>query len=588
MNLMMLLSQAYLTGAETYATTLSEELIMRGHKVYIISDTLTLPTSAHFYSAPLTNKSIISRIRLAIKLTRFVKEHEIQVIHSHSRASAWVGSAVSSLSGIPHIWTVHGRQHLHLSRHLIPATGDHIIAVCEALKIHLEKDLHIRPNKIEILRNPIKMTSPGISAAQKELNRVITIIGRLDGKKGDVAHHILEELVNVDSITEEIFVIGGLTVPDNFKRFEGRVRFIGQVSDVGEWMMKSSVIISAGRTAAESLMHCKPVVAVGEACSVGLVTAENLPLALATNFGDINENHYFDWKGLVNDIKLALAGRPIDHTVSENIAKEFSPERIVERIETLYQHHYVLKARYEVPVLCYHRVIADSDPKRGHGIWTTASQFEHHLQYLKQNSFHSIGFSQLESVNRLDRKERYVIITFDDGYADNYHLAFPLLLRYGFKAVIFPVTGIAENIWDTQLDQSQPKLPLLTKSQIREMHRAGIEFGSHTMTHPDLTAISEANTREEIGQSKAQMEQILGESINALAYPYGNYNDYVKKLAVEAGYRFGVTTDRGPVAMSDDYFAIRRMIIFPGTTTYRFSRKVHGDYGFRQVKREKS
>jgi peptidoglycan/xylan/chitin deacetylase (PgdA/CDA1 family) len=584
----MLLSQAYLTGAEAYAVTLSEELIKRGHKAYIMSDTLTLPTSATFVSVPLTNKSLFSRIPLVIRLARFVKEHEIQVIHSHSRPSAWVGSAVSLYSGIPHIWTVHGRQHIHLSRHIYPATGDHVIAVCEALKIHLERDLHIKSNKIEVLRNPIGLSPHTISIAPKKQSSTILIIGRLDSKKGEVAYHILEALVSDDTISAEIVVIGGPTVPVRFKRFDGRVRFVGQVMNVVEWIMKSSVVIGAGRVAAESLLCSKPVVAVGEACFLGLITLENLPQALATNFGDIADRRTFDWKRLVNDTKVALTGRTVDHTISDTIVKEFGPERIAKRIETLYQHHYVLKTRHEVPVLCYHRVIEDSDPKRGYGIWVTVSQLEHHLQYLMRNHFQPIGFAGLESVNRLNRKQRYVIITFDDGYADNYQLAFPLLQKYGFTAVIFPVMGVAENVWDTRLDHRQPILPLLSKSQMREMHSSGIEFGSHTMTHPDLTGMCEDEAQRELEESKAQLEQVLGETVSTLAYPYGNYNDTVQRLAVETGYRHGVTTDHGPLVISDDYFAIRRIIIFPGTTTYRFSRKVHGDYGFRQVKREKS
>ncbi|MBI5868059.1 MAG: polysaccharide deacetylase family protein [candidate division Zixibacteria bacterium] len=586
MNILMLLSQHALTGAEVYAVTVAEELIRRGHRVWIVSDTLTTATKASFIQAPVRRKSLFARARLILWLRRFVKQNRIQVIHSHSRASAWVGQLAAGLCRIPHVVTVHGRQHLHISRRLIPAMGDATIAVCEVLKTHLERDLHVNSNRVELIRNPVHIEAGLALTGSNPARSTISLIGRLDGPKGDVAFILLKRIIQDSSIIAEINVIGGTSIPDRFQQFADRVRFIGQVPGIAEWVLKSDVVIGAGRVAVEAILLGCPVVAVGEGCALGLVTSENLPEALATNFGDVSENPRFEWDQLVADIVTGLCARRIDEQVVNEIQKAYDRGRIVNRIEQLYEHVLVMKRRYEIPVLCYHRVIADSDPRRGHGIWVTASQFEAHLSYLKRVGFHPITFAQLKSVNRLDRRERYIILTFDDGYADNYDIAFPLLRKYGFTAVIFPVLGLKDNAWDTAGDPGQPGLPLLNREQIQEMAAFGIEFGSHAMTHRSLPSLTAAEIAAEMTQSKAELEQIVGREVDVIAYPYGEYNDAVKQAAAQSGFRYGVTTDHGPVAISDDLFAIRRIIVFPNTTTYRLARKVRGDYAFRQTARE--
>lgn len=586
MNILMLLSQHALTGAEVYAATVTEELLKRGHQVWIISDTLSTVTQAPVVLAPVRRKNLLSRARLVYRLVRFVREHRIQIIHTHSRASAWVGHMTAALCRTPHIATVHGRQHFHLSRILYPAMGDVTVAVCETLKTHLEMDLHLKSNRVELIRNPVDVDSVLGTPIKDAVQSTISIIGRLDGPKGVVAFDLLQRIVGDSSIDLRINVIGGTSIPDRFRPFVNRVRFIGQVPGIAEWVLKSNVIIGAGRVAVEAILLGKPVVAVGEGCALGLVTSENLPQALATNFGDISENPSFDWNRIVADIKAALHAGCVDGRVTDVVRREFDRKRIVDRIEQLYQHVLVMKRRYEIPVLCYHRVIADNEHKRGHGIWVTESQFEAHLSFLKRKGFQPITFAELGLVNRLDASQKYIILTFDDGYADNYEVAFPLLQKHGFRAVIFPVLGLEENVWDTTRGESdQPQLPLLKHAQIKEMAAYGVEFGSHTMTHRKLPSLSVAEISTELTESKAALERIIGKKVEIIAYPYGDYDDTVKQIAVESGFKYGVTTDRGPIALQDDLFAIRRIIVFPNTTTYRLARKVRGDYAFRQATR---
>jgi peptidoglycan/xylan/chitin deacetylase (PgdA/CDA1 family) len=109
------------------------------------------------------------------------------------------------------------------------------------------------------------------------------------------------------------------------------------------------------------------------------------------------------------------------------------------------------------------------------------------MKFLAKRGFKTITFKDLENVDRTNPNEKYVILTLDDGYEDNYTLAFPILKKYGFKAVIFLVSDLEYNIWDSNF--GEPKVKLLNSEQCLEMLDYGIEFGSHGRYHRDLTKL---------------------------------------------------------------------------------------------------
>jgi peptidoglycan/xylan/chitin deacetylase (PgdA/CDA1 family) len=227
------------------------------------------------------------------------------------------------------------------------------------------------------------------------------------------------------------------------------------------------------------------------------------------------------------------------------------------------------------------RVVRDKSEAGRHGIFVTVEQFEKHMKFLAKRGFKTITFKDLESVDRTNPNEKYVILTFDDGYEDNYTLAFPILKKYGFKAVIFLVSDLEYNIWDSNF--GEPKVKLLNSEQCLEMLDYGIEFGSHERYHRDLTKLGVYDVEDEVFNSKLTLEERLGVKIISFCYPYGKVNDLVKEIVKKAGYKYGVATDSGPVILHEDFYHIRRILIFPNTTTYRFSRKVRGDYNFKRV-----
>jgi peptidoglycan/xylan/chitin deacetylase (PgdA/CDA1 family)/glycosyltransferase involved in cell wall biosynthesis len=584
MNILMVLSQVEVTGAEVYAAAISDKLIDRGHNVFIVSDTLTVPTRAKYIPIPLNKRRLYLQVKHLYQLIKTIRDNNIMVIHSHSRVSCKLSYIASRLCGVPMIYTAHGHHHVHLSKKLFPAYGEYTLAICENVRDQIIKELHWDKDKIEILRNGVDGSrySP-VHVPVKPDVPTVSIIGRLSGPKGDVAYKVLEEICIKNPIDSsiKINVVGGMVIPERFKKFQNRVSLSGFVGKVSDQIANSSVIIGSGRVAIESLMMGKPTIAFGEATYEGLVTTDTYQTVLRSNFGDIAESGSWDTSRLGQDITAGLQMGKIPEQLYTAVSNSFNLDRVSERIEYIYQSIYS-REKYEIPVLLYHRVINDPSLAGKHGTYVTTKQLEAHLEYLHKNNYTPITFEDLSMINRFDKDKKYVILTFDDGYEDNYTLLFPMLKKFNFKAVIFMVTGKKENTWD-YLDEGRT-FPLLERTQILEMNRYGIEFGAHTMNHVDLTKVEVSEAKQEIEGSRETLEQILGKKVTAFAYPYGSVNETVKELVKKAGFKYGISTVMGPLAIHEDIFNIRRIIAHPDTNLSRFARKVKGNYLYRKAK----
>ncbi|MDB5033639.1 MAG: polysaccharide deacetylase [Chlorobi bacterium] len=584
MNVLLALSQVEVTGAETYAVLLADALIRRGHTVLIVSDTLTRKTLATHIPLDLNNRTVPNRIRHIRRLARLIRENDIDVVHAHSRASSWVSCFAARICGIPLITTVHGRQPVHASRKIVKAFGDSTIAVCENIRDHLVSDLGLPPEDIEVIRNGIILRDAGGGRCVEPVRGPISIIGRLSGPKGDVTHTILRDIVpSLSGVA--VRVIGGQTIPERFEQFRPAVDFLGYVDDVVPLIRESSVVIGAGQVAMQGLMCGVPTIAIGEACSVGLITMENFSTGLRSNFGDIATDGAFDWKTVASDIEAALAPRCVGQELRDIARREFDGERMVDAILSTYQDALAARHRREVPVLTYHRVVKSAWEAGNHGIYVTKDRFEKQLRYLKRKRYTVLTLREFMTLSpKQISSGRYAILTFDDGYEDNYTHALPLLRKYGFQAVVFLVTNCTVNQWDCD-QPAEPAVPLLSIEQIRRMRSYGIEFGAHTLHHPHLTELSAEEAAREISGSREQLEEIVGERIASFCYPYGDLNEEVKMLVKQAGYSFGVASNSGPVNINQDRFEIRRIQVFPGTGMMGFRRKVSGRYLSRTLKR---
>ncbi|MFW5775067.1 MAG: polysaccharide deacetylase family protein [Chitinivibrionales bacterium] len=161
-----------------------------------------------------------------------------------------------------------------------------------------------------------------------------------------------------------------------------------------------------------------------------------------------------------------------------------------------------------------------------------ANHFAGFCQKLHQKNIQTVSVSSYMQNNRTNR----VCITFDDGFDDVYHHAFPVLQRYGMTATVFVVTGFIgkKSTWDTLTPRMH-----LGREQIRALYHHGIEIGSHTVTHPDLTFLSDTAVRDELRDSRACLEDIIGAGVRSLSFPFGRWNGRVWAIARECGYTCG-------------------------------------------------
>jgi peptidoglycan/xylan/chitin deacetylase (PgdA/CDA1 family) len=235
-----------------------------------------------------------------------------------------------------------------------------------------------------------------------------------------------------------------------------------------------------------------------------------------------------------------------------------------------------IKSQYHLPVLMYHRIVKKRSEAGRHNIYVTLKRFRAQLTYLKEQGFQTITFRDVNKSADHISATKNVILTFDDGYLDNYKFLFPLLKEFGFTAVIFLVTKQKQNAWGIR--EGEPALDLMNSDQVREMDQYGIEFGGHTQNHPDLLLCNKDQLKEEIAGCKKDIESLLNREVISFAYPFGGLNQEIKQEVKRAGYLYGISTNTGPYNFSDDLFQIRRIEVSSKTLLYSFKRKVSGYY----------
>ena len=231
---------------------------------------------------------------------------------------------------------------------------------------------------------------------------------------------------------------------------------------------------------------------------------------------------------------------------------------------------------YQLPILLYHRVVNDTCNIGKHKTYVWENAFRKQMQWLKENGYQTLTFSELDALPSGSDLKKNIIITFDDGYTDNYTIAFPILKEFGLKAVIYLVTDCRRNEWNLQ--EGEPVLELMSKDQIDEMQNHGFEFGGHTRHHVDLKRSNPDKQNEEIAGCFIDLEKLTGRVPLSFAYPYGAYNDDTIKALASSGFKYGVTTIFGPHNWSDDLGRIRRIEIRPRDGLFAFRRKASGRY----------
>jgi peptidoglycan/xylan/chitin deacetylase (PgdA/CDA1 family) len=206
-----------------------------------------------------------------------------------------------------------------------------------------------------------------------------------------------------------------------------------------------------------------------------------------------------------------------------------------------------------VPVLCYHQF---SKKKARTKMAVSAEMFDKQMAYLKDNGYNVISLGTLR--NFINFKQRppknSVVITIDDGWKTMKTIALPILKKYGFKATLFIYTDLI---------RSEPNNVTLSWKEIKEMVDDGmVDVQSHTISHTDLTKLSEESLEKELAVSQRMIKERLGLNVTSIAYPYGTVDEQVVEKLKKYGYDAGFTVIRGGNAFFYNNYALNRTMIF--------------------------
>ncbi|MCM8791835.1 MAG: polysaccharide deacetylase family protein [Candidatus Omnitrophica bacterium] len=212
---------------------------------------------------------------------------------------------------------------------------------------------------------------------------------------------------------------------------------------------------------------------------------------------------------------------------------------------------------FDIPVLVYHSI-------------KNRDSFKRQLEFLKKNSFDVLkpyDFTLRMNQSSKRSKRHPLLITFDDGYSDFFFNVFPLLLEFGFPAIIFLIVDKIS------------KEGYLTYETINQMLNTGLIYiGSHTLSHRYLPFLKEKEQEFEIRESKRILEQNLKTEVRFFSYPWGGFNYSLQKKVSEAGYLCAFTTNQGFYwsLKHKDIFAIKRLTLREDESLLKFFLKVSG------------
>ena len=243
-----------------------------------------------------------------------------------------------------------------------------------------------------------------------------------------------------------------------------------------------------------------------------------------------------------------------------------------------------------VAILTYHHIGECPPEQEAHrGLFVSADLFRRQLKWLRDHSYRSLSLDDLASHLREGRAlpRRWVTITFDDGWRDNFTQAWPLLKEFGYDATVFLITDKVARIaprgaWDDYL----------TLDDLKTMHAEGAHFGSHSHTHPRLTKLESDDVAVELLESRRRLQEDLNLPADWFCYPYGNFSPRIAGLAKDAGYVGALSTIRDNKPQADQLYWLPRVMVMndtkPGRLGYMLSPWYHYVHTWKNRRRWKS
>ena len=209
-----------------------------------------------------------------------------------------------------------------------------------------------------------------------------------------------------------------------------------------------------------------------------------------------------------------------------------------------------------MPILMYHHIRDFDDPadQIGTNLSVSPEKFTKQLDLIKSEGYTTITFNDLDT-GKIPTKP--IILTFDDGYKNFYQNAYPELTKREIVGTVFVIVNdIGKNEY-------------MNEKEIEEVSSNGIEIGSHTLSHPDLSKLSSDKAQEEISNSKKTLKSLTGNNIISFCYPSGKFSEETVKNVKEAGYKYAVTT-KSKITTFENLFELNRYRVNSDTSISGF------------------
>jgi peptidoglycan/xylan/chitin deacetylase (PgdA/CDA1 family) len=240
----------------------------------------------------------------------------------------------------------------------------------------------------------------------------------------------------------------------------------------------------------------------------------------------------------------------------------------------------LLDAAAATPVLMYHSVSSDDEPGVSpyYRLATSPQRFRDQMCLLADSGWVVTSLEQAAAPRRETARDRQVVVTFDDGFVD-FLTAWPILEKLSFTASMFLPTGYIAETRRTFKGRE-----CLTWSEVKDLSRRGVSFGSHTVTHPVLHRVPWSRVCSELRLSRAHITTAVGTPVTTFAYPYAfpaHDDAFVARFCRELrdqGYRAAVTTTIGRVGPGDDPLRLKRLPVNEGDDPALFRAKLRGAY----------
>ena len=230
-----------------------------------------------------------------------------------------------------------------------------------------------------------------------------------------------------------------------------------------------------------------------------------------------------------------------------------------------------------IPILMYHSISISGNAKFKQ--FTVAPErFAQQMAYLHAHAYTPMTVSQLIQARTQPTlmPTKPIVLTFDDGFADFFTAALPVLQRYQFGATLYIATAYINATSRWLRHDGEGHRPLLTWEQVRAVQRAGIECGGHTHTHPQLDVLSRAAAAEEITRCKQLLEEQLEQAVLSFAYPYGYYTGLTQQLVQDAGYQSACAVKHTMSTNTSNPFALTRLMVSANMQQQHFEELLSG------------